>query len=119
MVNSRGESLETLRVKFVYSKSGEGQNLSISSTPDYGPQKRVSFAVQYEWVEEEEVNPRAAMAVMMMIVFISSVFMLLSSCTSTSMEDGEDDAEPSHPSQQQSSYGYDAQPVNSGVPKWD
>lgn len=113
LVNPKGEMLQQLEVTFVYSRSGEGAIFGISSDAKYG-QRSDTFLVQYTWVEEAEVNPRAASAVMFLLVFLASVVMLISSC-SLSIED-ESTGRESHSGSQVTYGGYE-QPV--GVPKWD
>jgi hypothetical protein len=111
--DSKGQTLERLDVTFVYSRSGEGAIYGISSEPKYGSSAD-TFLVQYNWVEEEEVNPRAASAVMFAVVFLASVVMLISSCGVSLDEDAtKREDQTGNPV----SYGGYDQP--SGVPKWD
>ncbi|KAI2506645.1 hypothetical protein MHU86_7746 [Fragilaria crotonensis] len=113
LMNSKGQMLQRLQVTFAYSRSGEGAIYGISSDATYG-EKSDTFLVQYTWVEEGEVNPRAASAAIFLLVFLASVLMLISSC-SLSIEGestGRDNRSGSHVA-----YGGYEQPV--GVPKWD
>lgn len=111
--NSKGQTLQRLEVTFAYSRSGDGAIYGISSDPTYGD-KSDTFVVQYSWVEEGEVNPRAASAVIFLLVFLASVLMLISSC-SLSIE-SESAGHENYSGSHVACGGYE-QPV--GVPKWD
>eukprot|EP00545_Synedropsis_sp_CCMP1620_P010398 CAMPEP_0119008870 /NCGR_PEP_ID=MMETSP1176-20130426/3994_1 /TAXON_ID=265551 /ORGANISM="Synedropsis recta cf, Strain CCMP1620" /LENGTH=199 /DNA_ID=CAMNT_0006961279 /DNA_START=8 /DNA_END=607 /DNA_ORIENTATION=- len=115
IIDSKGLGLERLEVTFLYSRSGDGAIYGISSDPTYSNLGGRSFTVQYNWVEEEEVNLKAGGATMMMVVLLACATMLLSSCGST----GEDQKEREDQRGSEASYGGYAPQVQSGVPKWD
>jgi hypothetical protein len=120
--DSRGQSLEKLEVTFLFSRSGEGAIHAISSRPTYTgsravPGTKKTFLVDYNWVEEEEVNPRAAGAVMLLTVFLACVAILVSSCTSGDSTEGKKHESVNQPDDVGQAYGGYSQPV--GVPKWD
>ena len=112
--NSKGEMLERLEVTFVHSRSGDGAIFSVSGNAYYG-EISDALLVQYNWIEEGDVDVKSASAVMLLLVLLASVLMLLSSCN-LSIDDENYRRETSFSDQPVTSSGYE-QPI--GVPKWD
>lgn len=124
--NSMGQTLSNLEITFVYSKSGDGVIHSISSQPHYWNNPKIQgFTVKYNWVEEEEVDPQSAMALMFMATFIATVVLLVNACGIM----GEESADQPQQQQPQTRQNVNAemaywhyQPSASTatrVPKWD
>ena len=106
----KGEWLESVRVQFVYSKSGVGAIHAVRSTATtYGgdPEK---FAVEYEWIPEEAVHLTAGYAAMFFAVLVSSLYFILASCDMLGGPPIETDGSGSRSQQQQ---------FGASVPKWD
>jgi hypothetical protein len=113
-VDAKGQTLEQLEVTFLFSRSGEGAIYGISSKPTYGAHSD-KFLVQYNWVEQEVVDPMAAIAIMFVMVVLVSVVMMISACGISI--DGDVSGRESHIGANASYSGGYEQP--STVPKWD
>ena len=113
-IDSKGQTLERLEVTFIYSRSGEGAIYGISSNPIYGASSD-KFVVQYNWVEQEVVDPMAAIIVMFVMVILASVVMMISACSISI--DNDNKARESHIGAN-ASYGGGYE-QSSAVPKWD
>ena len=75
-------NLESLVVKFVYSKSGSGQIHAVSSENVYqeGKSSERQIKVEYQWLEEEPVDIQAGMTAMFLATFLVSIIFLLQAC---------------------------------------
>jgi hypothetical protein len=81
-----GQTAETIRVTFIYSKSGEGRIHSVSSTVvrtksrNFDP--KLPIVVQYEWIEEEPVDLNAGSSIMFLATLLLSILFLIQLCGS-------------------------------------
>ena len=121
-VERRGNSLASLEVTFVYSKSGGGAIHSVSSKADYsagqgrskeGSDPRFGFTVYYRWIEEAAVYENAGQAVMLFAVFIVSMFFIFSTC---GLMDDEDYPPPATKKTRNRSIGIAASPMMMDTP---
>jgi hypothetical protein len=82
LVNSKQQALGRLQVTFVYSKSGAGAIHTVISQAEYGSNldSSESFLVDYQWIEEEQVQLTAGKGVMFLAVFVVSIVFLISLC---------------------------------------
>mmetsp|Transcript_16912 Transcript_16912/g.25030 ORF Transcript_16912/g.25030 Transcript_16912/m.25030 type:complete len:208 (-) Transcript_16912:180-803(-) len=120
--DDRERYLETLQVTFSYSKSGGGAISGLSSKPIYSRKPRADdrtgFSVQYKWMEEEKVHPRAGANVMLLSIFLASCLILLDSCCGDDSTESQKAIDRDEDTKYPVSYGdYNQVPAN--APKWD
>ena len=128
-----GRMLESLDITFVFSRSGDGVIHAISCKPMYTrTEQPEGFTVRYLWVEEEEVDPQAGMAMMFLVSFLAVITMLISTCGTAGAEaggeapragrtgvDGDIGGIPAAATPNLSAgYAYPQQTM-AGMPKWD
>jgi hypothetical protein len=92
-----GQSLETLQVTFIYSRSGEGRIHSVTSNAIRSPKGRpidqkVPINVEFIWVEEEAVNFNAGISVMFLATLVSSILFLIQLCAANGGSEDHSDA---------------------------
>lgn len=82
--NLMGETLDTLTVTFVYSKSGGGAIHSVTSAPKFrsrGEEPSSSqLRIEYQWMEEEPVDIQSGSTLMFLATLISAVIFLTQAC---------------------------------------
>ena len=102
-----GQSLETLQVTFVYSRSGEGRIHAVTSNAIRSPKGRpldqkVPIQVEFVWQEEEAVNLDAGVSVMFLATLIASIVFLVQLCGVTGGDDN--DRDPGYRGRSSSAY---------------
>ena len=95
-----GQSLETLQVTFIYSRSGEGRIHSVTSNAIRSPKGRpidqkIPINVEFIWQEEEAVNFNAGISVMFLATLVASIVFLIQLCA-TSGGDGNEGSSSSY-----------------------
>lgn len=84
--NFHGAFLEKVKITFIFSRSGGGEIHSLTSASTYytdrkaPPPENGEITVEYEWIEEEAVDFNGGAFVMFLIVFVSSLFILVDLC---------------------------------------
>lgn len=77
-------NLSTLKVVFVYSRSGDGVISSVSAEPimkeAHGEHSTHHMDVVYMWVEERPVGFHSGCTVMFLVTLVISLFLVLSLC---------------------------------------
>ncbi|KAG7341276.1 hypothetical protein IV203_023227 [Nitzschia inconspicua] len=91
-----GQMLETLKVTFVYSRSGDGRIHSVTYEPIRSNSGRainakVPIDVEFEWIEEEAVNLDAGMSVIFIATLVASIVFLIQLCSVGDNDGGHDD----------------------------
>ena len=137
VLDSRGRTLESVVVTFVYSRSGNGAIHSVTSQANYiyynqqqakkktnhrldeeqqqqQQQSPETVSVSYQWIEEHEVQTTAGQTVMYLIVFVASILGMIASCGSSSSS-SDDDGDRNGASTSEMSFFASS----SSVPKWD
>jgi hypothetical protein len=81
-----GQMLQTLKVTFIYSRSGEGrihsvQYEAIRSQSGRALNAKTPIDVEFEWMEEKAVNLDALLSVMFIATLVASMVFLLQLCS--------------------------------------
>mmetsp|Transcript_1149 Transcript_1149/g.1575 ORF Transcript_1149/g.1575 Transcript_1149/m.1575 type:complete len:188 (-) Transcript_1149:164-727(-) len=75
--------LESVKITYVYSKSGEGTIEHMSSQTTYAHARKdqgKKFIVDYEWIEEAPVDLTVGAGIMMLLTTLASLIFLLQAC---------------------------------------
>lgn len=130
LVDMRMRSLRMLTVTFVYSKSG-GDIHSVTAKEEYsesadamGQHRNGQFRLQYNWVEEADVDPAGGATVVFILSLIVSVLILVHACGRIESEDNGSGARSvnDHLSGSDGYPGYADQVsavAGASVPKWE
>jgi hypothetical protein len=79
-----GQRMETLKVTFIYSRSGEGRIHSVNYQvlgSNRAINAKIPIDVEFEWIEEEAVNLDAGLSVMFAATLVASVVFLIQLCS--------------------------------------